>query len=118
MWKLDKERPICPQICEILCVKIAVGELKPNQKLMSVRELAVKTGVNPNTVQKAFEQLESKNLIYSVRSSGWYVSESVNEAQKTVEDLRSKRTEKFFGDMEVLGFTNDQTKNYIKEWQL
>ena len=63
-WQLDKNRAICPQICERLCVEIANGTLKPNDKLASVRELAIRAGVNPNTVQKAFEQLEQDELIY------------------------------------------------------
>ena len=40
-WNLDKNRPICPQLCEQISVKIACGELKPGEKLMSVREVAL-----------------------------------------------------------------------------
>jgi len=39
-WALDKDRPICPQLCEIICVKIASGEVKAGDRLRSVRELA------------------------------------------------------------------------------
>ncbi len=115
-WSLDKARPICPQICEQLSVMIASGEFSPNQRLMSVREVAVNAGVNPNTVQKAFEQLESHGLIYSVRGSGWFVSESIDNAVATVEELTKLKTREYFSEMGKLGLGIDQTKQYIKEW--
>ena len=86
-WELDKSRAICPQICEQLCVFIASGKLSSGAKLFSVREVAVSAGVNPNTVQKSFEQLEQKGIIYSVRGSGWYVGENVSSAKEMVNEL-------------------------------
>ena len=69
-WLIDKERPICPQINEQIAARIALGEFRPADRLASVRDVAVAAGVNPNTVQKAFESLEAEGLIYSVRGSG------------------------------------------------
>ncbi len=114
-WSLDKGRPICPQICEQLSVKIAAGEFKPNERLMSVREVALAAGVNPNTVQKAFEQLEREGLIYSVRGSGWFV-DNVGSAKVTVEKLILDKTAAYIEEMEALGLSLEQIKNYIKEW--
>ncbi|MBQ2688204.1 MAG: GntR family transcriptional regulator [Clostridia bacterium] len=116
-WKLDKTRPICPQMCEQICVKIASGEFEPNQRLMSVREVAVAAGVNPNTVQKSFEQLEAKGIIYSVRGSGWYVSAQTETAKDAVEKLIKSKTADFFGQMNALGLDDGQIKNYVKEWK-
>lgn len=115
VWKLDRNRPICPQICEQLSVLIASGEIKANEKLMSVREVAVEAGVNPNTVQKAFEQLEMKGLIYSVRGSGWFV-DTEGSAKDTVEKIIFDKTKEYFNEMKRLGLTETQIKNYIKEW--
>ena len=53
IWSLDKNRPLCPQICEQICVSIANGTFLPGSRLMSVREMAISAGVNPNTVQRA-----------------------------------------------------------------
>ena len=83
---------------------------------MSVREVALQAGVNPNTVQKAFEQLEAQGLIYSVRGSGWFVSEGISTAKETVEKLIHDKTAAYFGSMEELGFSAEQVKQYIKEW--
>lgn len=115
-WNLDKNRPICPQICEQICVKIAVGELGPNERLLSVRDVAVVAGVNPNTVQKSFEQLEQQGLIYSVRGSGWFVGENADLARETVRKLISDKTKTYFDDMWRLGLNSEQVKDYIKEW--
>ena len=115
-WKIDKSKPISPQLCEQICVKIARGEFAAGQKMSSVREVALKSGVNPNTVQKAFEQLEQTGLIHSVRSSGWFVSQNTKTAEEMVNSLIRVKTAAFFKDMEQLGLTREYAKKYIEEW--
>lgn len=114
-WNLDKNRPICPQIYERFCVEIGCGLIKPEEKLPSVREVAMAAGVNPNTVQKAFGQLEATGLIYSVRSLGWFVGENTKLAEEIVQKLAAEKTEYYFKEMESLGFSAEETKKYIKE---
>lgn len=116
MWNLDKSRPICPQICEQISVLIASGEIAPSQKLMSVREVALTAGVNPNTVQKAFEQLERQGLIYSVRSSGWFVSDNTEMAGEEVRKLIEGKTRTYFDEMRKLGCSTEEIKKTVKEW--
>ncbi len=115
-WNIDKSRPICPQICEQLCVRIASGKFAPNERLLSVREVAIAAGVNPNTVQKSFEQLESQGLVYSVRGSGWYVGENIELASSIVSELHRSKTDAYLTEMAQLGFDTEQTAQYIKEW--
>lgn len=115
-WILDKKRPICPQICEQLSVKIASGEFKPDERLLSVREVALQAGVNPNTVQKAFEQLNTQGLIYSVRGSGWYVSDNIATAKETVDKIIQTKTAEYFCEMQKMGLSDEQIINYVKEW--
>ena len=115
-WTLDKERPICPQLCEQLCVAIAVGRYKPEDRLPSVRELALEAGVNPNTVQRSYELLEQQGILYTVRGSGRFVSQEILVAKQTVEDLKKQKTEEYFSGMKALGLDTESVKNYIKEW--
>lgn len=115
-WILDKKRPICPQICEQLSVKIASGEFKPNERLLSVREIAVQAGVNPNTVQKAFEQLDAQGLIFAVRGSGWYVGDNIDVAKETVAALIKTKTAEYFSEMQKMGLSDEEIINYVKEW--
>ena len=117
-WTLDKSRPICPQICEQLCAHIASGEFAPQQRLMSVREVALAAGVNPNTVQRAFEQLEKQGVLYSVRGAGWYVSADPAAAQTMQQDLVQDTVKEFFDKMHALGVSPEETKSIVKEWQL
>ena len=91
-WRPDKKRPICPQICEKICVLIASGELSAGDRLMSVRDVALNAGVTPNTVQKSFEQLEQQGVIFSRRGSGWYVSENVGIAKNVLNSLIRSKT--------------------------
>lgn len=115
-WVLDKSKAICPQLSEQLCMKIACGEFLPNEKLLSVRELAVEAGVNPNTVQHAFEELERLGLLYSIRGSGWYVSEDITASKEVLEKIRQEKTTDFFKTMNTLGLSNVEIKKYVEEW--
>lgn len=117
-WLLDKKRPICPQLCEQLCVKISSGEFLPSEKLPSVRELAVCAGVNPNTVQRSFEELEKKGILYSQRGSGWYVCDDISGAKELLEAVYREKTESFFGEMKGLGLCDREIKAYVKEWRV
>jgi len=116
-WNLDRSRPICPQICEQLYVGIASGELAPGERLMSVREVALAAGVNPNTVQKSFEQLEMSGAVYSVRGSGWYVSENTAAAVKKTDEMIALKVAAFFEDMRRLGVAQSDAKKYVEEWR-
>lgn len=116
-WKLDKERPVCPQICEQLCVHIANGAFAPQERLPSVREVAIAAGVNPNTVQHAFETLEQKGLLYSVRGSGWFVGEDISLAKDAVKGLMHTKTAAYFAAMAALGMDAAAVKTYVKEWE-
>lgn len=117
-WVLDKKRPLCPQICEQICVRIACGVFSPGEKLMSVREVAVEAGVNPNTVQHSFEQLEQQGILYSVRGLGWFVDEDTSAAKETLQQLIREKTDAYFAAMSALGLSGEETKNYVKEWKL
>lgn len=116
-WVLDKSRPICPQICELICVAVSSGEFSGGEKLLSVREVALMAGVNPNTVQKSFEELERRGVIHSVRCSGWYVNDNIDAAVNEVKALRIKKTEEYLAAMSQLGCDSDGIIKYLNECQ-
>ena len=72
MFQLDLKSgtPICDQIVSGFIRLKAIGVLRTNDQLPSVRALASKFSVNPNTIQKAYAILESKGIIYSVKGKG------------------------------------------------
>ena len=116
-WKLDKNRPICPQLCQQLCARIADGSFAPNERLMSVREVALAAGVNPNTVQRAFEQLEQQGVLYSVRGAGWYVAGDTGAANALYRDLVNEKVAAFFEEMAGLGICAEEIKKIVEEWE-
>lgn len=118
VWELDKSRPICPQLCQIICVAVAKGEYAPSERLLSVREIALQAGVNPNTVQKSLEELERRGVIRSVRGSGWYVNETIdNVAADEVKLLKKKKTEDYLAAMAQLGCDQEEILQYLQECQ-
>lgn len=116
MRQLDKNRPVCPQICELLCVDIVAGVYDDDRRLPAVRELAAGWGVNPNTVQKALDTLGEQGLLYAVRGSGWYVQEDISRAREILDRLRWDKTKEFFTVMESLGLSAEETREFVKEW--
>ena len=118
MWEIDKNRPICPQICEQICVNIANGEYKANEKIPSVREIAVEAGVNPNTVQKALTVLTEQGLLYPMRGQGMYVSDNCNKAVNKIDEMKEKKTMEYIEEMKLLGLSLEEIKNYVKEWNV
>ena len=67
-------RPIYEQVVDKFQKLILTGALEPNTKMPSVRSLAVELSINPNTIQRAYAQLEQQGFIYSVKGRGNFVA--------------------------------------------
>ena len=79
--------PIYRQIAEEIRAAVAAGIYRPGEVLPSLRAMAVEIQVNPNTVQRAYDELEREGLIYSQRGRGLFVSEQgTASAQLTAGD--------------------------------
>ena len=74
-------KPIYLQISDVICEKILSGELKAEDRLMSVREYGALIGVNPNTMMRTYEKLTDDGVIYNKRGIGYFVCP---DARKTV----------------------------------
>lgn len=116
-WKPNRKLPICPQICEQICVWIAAGQLQPHARLSSVREMALTLDVNPNTVQRSYEQLDQMGVLYSVPGVGWYVSEDTAAVRQIADQLIRQKMTAFFEDMASLGLDEAAVKRYVEEWK-
>lgn len=117
IWQIDKSKPICPQLAGQISAGIASGVYKPNEKLKSVREIAVEAGVNPNTVQKTFELLEGDGLVYSVRGTGWFVSDNPEITAKWKNDIAKEKLNDFFEQMKLIGYTVSEIKKIVEEYK-
>lgn len=72
--RLEGKLPIYEQLYNGISRLIFSRELEPDERLPAVREVAKQFGINPNTVQKSYSQLEQAGLIYSIPAKGSYVS--------------------------------------------
>ncbi|MCI9585344.1 MAG: GntR family transcriptional regulator [Bacilli bacterium] len=107
--------PIYVQLIEQLKTYIISGQIKPGEKLPSVRDLALKTKVNPNTMQKALVELEEIDLIYTERTNGKYVTENENTIKKLKQEYAKNISAQYFKSMEKIGYSKKDTIKYLKE---
>ena len=83
-------RPIYVQIMDSLQKLIVSGAIAPDEKMPSVRELAAALAINPNTIQRAYRELESRGYIYSVAGKGSFASRMMDvDASRKAELLKT-----------------------------
>lgn len=107
-WNLNSDRPIYAQIVEIIQMQLVSGYYRPGDKLPSVRELAAVACVNPNTMQKAFSELERSGLIITQRTSGRSVTEDYEMIKEVQKDLAKTQINIFLKKMTELGFEREE----------
>ena len=99
--------PIYEQIKEFIILEIAKGTLQPNEKLPSLRQLSSELSLNINTIKRAFSELESQGITYSVAGKGIFVSDDQKGKKLYVKDI----TENIINEVEDaknLGVTKEQ----------
>ena len=74
-WNFRNDQPIYSQLIQRLTEAIVSGVYAPGEKLPSVRELAVSLAINPNTIQRAYHELESEGYIVSVPGKGSFCAQ-------------------------------------------
>lgn len=107
-WQFDNERPIYSQLIDILKLKIVSGEYKPGERLPSVRDISSEAGVNPNTMQRAMQELENQNLVLTQRTAGRFVTEDKERVEMTREELAEGHIQSFVKLMEQLGYSKSR----------
>lgn len=114
-WDLTSDRPIYAQIIEQMELKICSGVYPLGSKLPSVRDLAREASVNPNTMQRALSKLEESGLLYSVRTSGRYVTEDINMIKETKKRIAREHIEEFLKRMSDLGFDQQDILSMLND---
>ncbi len=109
------DAPLYLQLANILETQIMAGHLEPGQKLPSVRELALMSKTNPNTVSKALAQLEQKGLIETRRTSGKFVKSLQDVLLQSRAQKASLLCQKFLEDMNALGFSKEESIRLLEK---
>ncbi len=116
-WELDSDRPIYAQLVERIQREIVSGKYQPGEKLPSVRDLAAVAAVNPNTMQKAFAELERSGLIVTQRTSGRTVTEDIELIGNTREQLAAGHVRIFINNMQALGYQKEEIRDLFDKMQ-
>lgn len=96
--------PIYIQLADRIKRRILRREMKPGEKLPSVREMAVECGVNPNTVQRTYSELERMGIVETRRGQGTFITEDADRLEELRKELRQRQIESFVQSMEEMGF--------------
>lgn len=100
--------PIYEQIiCEIERY-VSLGILKPKEQLMSIREMATTLGINPNTVKKAYSELENKGVIVTISTKGTFISEDISNVINLKIDNIIKEIKNNIIELEKLGVSKEE----------
>lgn len=107
-WSFTNDKPIFQQLVDIITLKIISGEYPAGSKLEAVRELAVISGVNPNTMQRALAEIESTGLIFTKRGDGRYVTEDRDRINSAKEAYVTERVRLFIESVKALGLDDGE----------
>lgn len=94
-------RPLYEQITEKFRILILRGAIPPGEKMPSVRQMAVELSMNPNTIQRAYMELEQEGLIYPVKGRGNFVANTEQIRRKSLEDYKQELREVIRKGMEL-----------------
>lgn len=112
----ESNLPIYIQIMNLIKTKIVSEELKRGDKLPSVRELSKELKVNPNTIQRAYQELEREEFVYTQRGMGTFVTENTETIQDVKKGMATDLIDQFFSEMKSLGFKTDEIKEMVSQW--
>lgn len=107
--------PIYLQLVEKFKLRIVSGDLAIGSKLESVRDLALKYEVNPNTMQRALAELEREGLVHAERTAGRYITEDKELITKMRELVAQEFIDQFIRQMKSIGLKNDEIINLFQE---
>lgn len=115
-WQFTNDRPIYLQIAEQIIQQIASGGYTPGERLPSVRDFAAQAEVNPNTMQRAFGELERNGLVTVNRTAGRSVTEDMMKIEEIRKKLAEKQIEEFLNGMQQLGYTKEQASALLEQY--
>jgi GntR family transcriptional regulator len=108
--------PLYQQLAQQIREAIARGELQPEASLPSVRQLSAELVVNPNTVSRAYTELEREGLLVSRPGRGIYVAQPRNDLTRSARDRRlTEQLDRWLTDAVHLGFSAEQVLRIVTE---
>ncbi len=109
-------RPIYEQVVERFKILILRGVIKSDEKIPSVRNLAVELSINPNTIQRAYAELERQGYIYTLKGKGNFAANATKLLPAYKEEILLKLKEICEMAAEI-GMTKEEIANHVLEWR-
>ncbi len=106
-------RPIYEQVIEKFQQMILCGALEPDSPMPSVRSLAMELSLNPNTIQRAYQELERQGYIYTLKGKGSFVSNSMKAADHKRKEIQEE-LEKCVSNAVMAGITEDELRDMVE----
>lgn len=116
-WNITGGRPVYVQLVEQLELALLNGTFPPGSRVPPVRELAAKAGVNPNTMQRALQELESRGLLQAQRTAGRTVTADGQVLQTLRRGRAAALASEFLRQMKALGLGRAQTEELLRQMQ-
>ena len=115
--EFNASQPIYKQIIDDFKKKLIRGEIKEGDKIPSQREYAEEVRVNPNTVQRAYREMESMNMVETLRGQGTYISISADRMEEIKMEMAVNLVNHFISEMESLGYSREDMFKILKQEQ-
>lgn len=112
-WRNDKA--IYLQVVEWFKHNVILGMYAPGDKIPSVRELALKLEINPNTVVKVYDILNSEGLIEAKRTNGYFLTDDLEILERLKPFFAKEYIVQYLNNMKQIGYTKEQAINLLKE---
>lgn len=107
-WQIAAGRPVYIQLVEQLERAVVTGVYPPGERIPAVRDLAAQAQVNPNTMQRALAEMESRGLLVTQRTSGRTVTSDTALIAKTRQALAASLAQDFLAQAKALGLTREE----------
>ena len=114
-WTIVAGRPVYLQLIEQLELAIITGEYPPGAKIPGVRDLAAQAQVNPNTMQRALAELETRGLLETQRTAGRTVTADTEKLAQARQALAQKLVHDFYHQAAVLGLTKAEIAALLEQ---
>lgn len=112
--RLDQHSPIYLQIIDEFKRQIARGDLRPGDRIPSQRELAMMVQVNPNTVQRAYREMELMGITETLRGQGTFITQDPERLAAIRREMAGRALVSFVQEMRALGYGRDEMIEMVR----
>ena len=113
--EFNAHKPIYLQICTRIYEQILRGELKADDRILSVRDYGIQLGVNPNTIMRSYETMTAAGVIYNKRGIGYFISPEAKDIvlKQMRQEFLEKELPEVIKKMNLLGVTIEDVKSML-----